>query len=384
MEYRSDLSSMYNLTTNSEGTSTASGRTFAVSKVSPTTTPLPEIPYYEAVAEFLGRPIEACCRYRGQLVKRVDSFHPLIGALHTAFAFHHPICLSPDIIWLTLTQGLAQHINMNAEELRHHFVQHSGKLKIKVRRDDFVKGSADNPWAEVFGEFSEQIHQHIGKAHELIVANFSTTGPIERAASEVVLLDAMQSYFEYEVITRCGIPTIKLEGTVEDWRSIAQRVEEFARFGLEWWVEPLRPILKEFVAAAAGSVNTEFWDSIYKYQGPEGSGSPYITGWVAKLFPYITNHKPKWEEKFEAKTPDPPYLRNPWLNSELSPAIEARGLFPNLPSKARFQWDYLGNVYEMEFVAGLIGVSQEPESLCLRPEIGWVVMEADREAFPTK
>ena len=96
MEYRSDLSSMYNLATNSEDTSTAIGRTFAVSKVSPTTTPLREVPYYEAVAEFLGRPIEACSRYRGQLVESVDFYHPLIGALHTAFAFHHPICLSPD------------------------------------------------------------------------------------------------------------------------------------------------------------------------------------------------------------------------------------------------------------------------------------------------
>ena len=175
-----------------------------------------------------------------------------------------------------------------------------------------------------------------------------------------------------------------MEGTVEDWRSIAQRVEEFARFGLEWWVEPLRPILKEFVAAAAGCVNTEFWDSIYKYQGPKGSGSPYITGWVAKLFPYIMNHKPKWEEMSEGKTSEPPYRRNPWLNSDLSPAIEARGVFPNLPSKVPFNWDYIGKIYEMEFVAGLIGVSQDRESLCLRPEIGWVVMEADREAFPTK
>ncbi|MEG4499825.1 DUF4419 domain-containing protein [Microcoleus sp. F10-C6] len=375
---------MYNPVTNSEGTSTAA-RTFPVSKVSPTTIPLPEIPYYRAVEEFLDRPIEACSRYRGQLVTSYGSYyHPLIAALHAAFCFHHPICLSPDIIWLTLTQGLAQHINMNAEELRHHFVQHSGKLKITVCRDDFVKGSADNPWAEVFGDFSEQIHQHIGKAHELIVANFSTTGPIERAASEVVLLDAMQSYFEYELMTFCGIPTIKLEGTVEDWRSIAQRVEEFASFGLEWWVEPLLPILKEFVAAAEGSVNTEFWDSIYKYQGSEGSGSPYITGWVARLFPYIMNHKPNWEERLEGKTTKPPYLRNPWLNFELSPKIEARGAFPSLPSKAPFKWNYLGNFYEMEFVAGLIGVSQEPESLCLRPEIGWVVMEAEREAFPTK
>jgi len=49
---------MYNLATNSEDTSTAIARTFAVSKVSPTTTPLPEIPYYEAVAKFLGISIE--------------------------------------------------------------------------------------------------------------------------------------------------------------------------------------------------------------------------------------------------------------------------------------------------------------------------------------
>jgi hypothetical protein len=96
------------------------------------------------------------------------------------------------------------------------------------------------------------------------------------------------------------------------------------------------------------------------------------------------NDEAEWEEMSEGKTTQPPYLRNPWLNSELSPDIEALGVFPNLPSKAPFNWNYLGNVYEMEFVAGLIGVSQEPESLCLRPEIGWVVMEADREAFPMK
>jgi hypothetical protein len=30
----------------------------------------------------------------------------------------------------------------------------------------------------------------------------------------------------------------------------------------------------------------------------------------------------------------------------------------------------------MEFIAGIIGVNQEQKSLCLRPEIGWVVREA--------
>src|SRR5262249_17854630 len=154
-------------------------------------------------------PVESCSRYHGKLVAGNRS-HPLIGALHAAFATHRPVCLSPDIIWLTLTQGLAHHINANAEQLRHLFVQHEGKLKIIVRRDDFSKGSPENPWPEVLAKISAAIHEHIGDAHGLIVAGFSTTGPVERAASEVVLLDAMQAFFSYEVHTLCGIPSITL------------------------------------------------------------------------------------------------------------------------------------------------------------------------------
>ena len=29
----------------------------------------------------------------------------------------------------------------------------------------------------------------------------------------------------------------------------------------------------------------------------------------------------------------------------------------------------------MEFIGGLIGIQQDPQSLCLKPEIGWVIRE---------
>ena len=122
-------------------------RTFAVSDVATATGPLPEVPYREAVASFLLGPVESCSRYHGQLVADVVS-HPLIAALHGAFTSHRPLTLSPGIIWLTITQGLAIHINENAERLRHRFVSHDGKLTIKIRRDDFIKGSPENPWPE--------------------------------------------------------------------------------------------------------------------------------------------------------------------------------------------------------------------------------------------
>jgi len=334
------------------------------------------MPYYQAVSEFLGGPVESCSRYHGKLVANVRS-HPLIGSLHAAFSSHRPVALSPDIVWLTLCQGLAHHVNANAEVLRPRLVSHPGKLKLVVRRDDFVKGSPENPWPEVFAEFSAAICSHIGEVHRLVVANFSTTGPVERSASEVALLDTVQAFFDYEVHTLCGIPSITLEGTSEDWRMIAGRVQEFRRFDMDWWVDPLQPILDQFVAASEGQVDQEFWESIYKWQGPAGSGSPHVSGWVLKLFPYVDN--PMKHIRFVGQTtPNPPIRRNPWL--ERPPSFRdgpGRDAFPGLPSKAPFLWRYLGTNYEMEFIGGLMGIAQDSVTLRLRPEIGWAVRPAD-------
>jgi Domain of unknown function (DUF4419) len=356
-------------------TTTSHRKTFAVSDVSPATDPLPEVAYHQAVTDFLASPVESCSRYHGKLVAKVRS-HPLIGALHAAFSSHRPVALSPDIIWLTLCQGFAHHINSNAETLRHRLVSHEGKLTLVVRRDGFVKGSPENPWQGVFAEFSEAIRGHIGDAHGLVVADFSTTGPVERAASEVVLLDAMQAYFSYEVHTICGIPSITLEGTAEDWRKIAGRVREFSRFDLAWWVEPLQPVLEQFVAAAEGKVNRKFWDSIYKWQGPRGSGSPYVSGWVLKLFPYLDNPEAKFARLHGEATSAAPLIPNPWIATPPANHGPGRDDFPCLPAKAPFLWNYLGTAYEMEFIGGLIGIQQDPQTLCLRPEVGWAIRDA--------
>ena len=355
--------------------------TFAVSPVTPATAPLPVIPYHEAVTEFLGGKVESCSQYHGQLVANVR-IHPLIHALHLAYADHRPICFSPDIIWLTLTQGLALHINANAEQLRHHFVKHKGKAKIVVRRDDFVKGSPENPWPEVFHEFSAAIQKHIGDAHRLIVADFSTTGPVERAASEIVLMDAMQAYFTYEFHTICGIPSITLEGTPDDWRSIAERAREFRRLGLDWWVDALEPLLNQFVDAASGKIDQPFWDSIYKWHGGKGCGSgPFVTGWIVNLFPYLnpSSDELPFLDSIDAALPDSlaTFQRNPWI--ELKPSTVSGPIvdhFPHLPAKVPFVWGYERNKYQMEFIGGLIGIKQDSQTLCLRPEIGWAVWEA--------
>jgi hypothetical protein len=132
-----------------------------------------------------GLPIEAWSDVQGGVSE--IGVHPLIGAIQLSFDQHLPLELSPDHVWIVLAQGFARHVHANAEELRHQFVSHQGRETLSVRRDEFQKGSRDNDWPGVFDELSVQLRERIGKRHDLIVSDFSTTGPLERAVSQVVL-----------------------------------------------------------------------------------------------------------------------------------------------------------------------------------------------------
>jgi hypothetical protein len=402
---------------------TATVTTFEVSDVERTNQALPEVPYKQAVEALLTesspdwegdwddedddlggrpevappRPVEACARYHGRLVGRV-AFHPFVAAVHRAFKDHRPLCLSPDMIWLLVCQGVANHINANANELRPHLVRHRGQVTLDVRRDDFVKDSPENPWPEVFNEFSAQIRGHVGPSLDRFLPGFTTTGPVERAAAEVVLLEAMRSYFAYDVLSFCGIPAIVLEGTPEDWRAVAERARSFADLGLGWWIDPLGPVLDQFASASRGDVDRPFWRSLYKWH--DESGGPKVTGWALTLFPYLKDGRTGWAT-----------MRNPWLTEESQriqyediefddeidedvienskgagePEYEPDGptieQFSSGLSKAPFRWHYRDKTFDMEFLGGFVGVSQDPETFTLRPEIGWAVREARVTGF---
>ena len=232
-----------------------------------------------------------------------------------------------------------------------------------MRCDDFVKGSPDNPWPEVFDEFSEQIRKHVGdKIHALLTPEFSTTGPTEKAAAQVVLMDSFKKYFTYLCVTRCGIPEITLEGTVDDWKRLRDRVLGLAQYDLDWWITALKPVLDQFVSAASGSVDREFWSNFYKENG--SSGGPYITGWICTLFPYTGEGKNLSRN---------PYLSQ-WKETEYFSGITSDSLPAGLVSTP-FEWQYYNEKYPMHFYAGFMTVTQDPKTLAIYPEIGWAVAD---------
>lgn len=284
----------------------------------------------------------------------------LINAAHIAYGRHYSLVLSPDDIWTAIAQGFANHVDMNAEKLRKQFVSHEGQVELVIHRDGFKKGSATNDWMGGFSEFSDKIAEHIGKKRDLLVSNFSTTGLIERAASEVILMNAMKHYFSYGVSTCCGIPEITLLGAQDDWASIVERTRNLAEFDCKEWIDVLVPCLEHFVAAFKGNADPTHWGNFYKSQG--GSGGPFVNGWINTLFPYLSKYKMvknsaalNWGKSYFGPNPDE---------------------FPGGMCSVPFTWMYHGQDFSMQFGGGFAGSSQDEKTLALSPAIGWAVADA--------
>ncbi len=331
------------------------------------------VDYSRELRKAFRRRIEASWEPRARMVA-CNKNHALLSALCFSFYDHHPLRLSPDMIWITLARSFAIHVNENAEELRHRFVSHSGKEVLTVSRPDFLPGRA-NPWPEVFETFNELLDDRTGGLASLVRADFSTTGPTERAVSNLMAMDTFKAYFEYVLMAGCGIPTITLSGTVSDWTQIRERAQAFVDYGLEEWIEQLDPILAQFVEAKQNNIDTEFWQSIFRYRS--GSGPAVLTGWANVFFPYLKGEGGQLYKN--------PYMKN-WdrnlvIDAELAkkrtgddPPGTGIGHYPACLTTAPLRVVWGNAECEMRLVGGLIGVAQDLESHAVYPECGWVVL----------
>lgn len=339
----------------------SSGVTFAVSNVQSDGDAVRRTDLRSALEKVLAGKVESCSTPGASVVDH-HGFHALFEAVHRAYDEHRSLVLSPDDIWLVVCQGFAACVNQDPEAYRSKFVAHDGKETIIVRRDEFVMGAFDNDWRGCFPEFSARIREHVGdQTHGLIVSDFSTTGDIERAASEVVLMDVVQSYFEFVVYTKCGIRNVTLRGTPDDWDSVAAKTRALLPFGgahLEAWLKAAIPVVEEFAKAARGEVDLDFWEELYK--GRDSSGGIYANGYILRLFPYVRDSR------------GGALKANPLLSGGSSWGISVSSLPPAL-SCVPFIWDYLGTKFDYQFLAGHVAVDYDESTESYSPVMGWAV-----------
>jgi len=296
--------------------------------------------------------------------------HAVLGGFLEAYKGHRSVTISPDIIWLLICQGFGQHVNNNAEELRNKFVDFQGQEELTVVRDVSSGTKIEAfPWEGVFPEFTEKIGNYTGKElMETLSADFTTTSPASLIASQITIMESMKKYFKYKVVmVGCGIPSVTIEGTVEDWKKILTKLDFLSRYDLEWWTSSLKPIVQEIINTKSGKkFNQNFWMDMIRYhrEGLYGSKQD-IDGWLVKFYPYGSDKKRRDLKKVKS------------LNDLPSEMVKVPFVF-----SVNSDQNTTVASYKMEFWAGFFGLSQNKQTYNLKPVIGWAINMLEEESTP--
>ena len=285
-----------------------------------------------------------------------------------AYAEHRPLVLSPDMVWLLISQGFARYVNAHSEELRDQIVSHTEKMDLVIEtNEDLLHGNPD--WEKLIAGFAEQIHEYTkGDIAKTITADFTTTGVTERITSQVTLMETVKTYFDYIIhYMGCGIPNITLTGTPEDWQKVLDKTQQLEKYGMESWFKSLTPILTEFVNASKGKPDQAFWQGMVKKERPDElignkvcdvRKPTVLDGWMLKLFP---------DE-----------------NGQTLDQVPHTHEMPSERVYVDFRYQIIdpnnGNVIldtPMELVAGYIGTEVDTKTHALTPKMGWMVRQTE-------
>ena len=91
-----------------------------------------------------------------------------------------------------------------------------------------------------------------------------------RIASRSVLMKSVEEYFEYRQFLLCGIPSIEMKGTLEDWQRLKMKIGELREvlkdieniIGLQFWWGKVETIASKLLDTYMGNPDQDWWSRI--------------------------------------------------------------------------------------------------------------------------
>jgi hypothetical protein len=209
-----------------------------------------------------------------------DSF--VRGAID-AWGQHQHFIIRPEDVWFTILVQLNFFMTKHGDDkdVRDKFVNFKGKQKI------FITGFS---LYTVLGGFQFEIQKRVKTDWLLdwIQPRFSTSSEHDNMMGNVLMMGLMKSYFEYYGSIICGIPSITLLGTQQDWKRLLEKLDRLSEFGKEptEYGRNLRPVLSRFVKTFEAPEDPDirqFWSNIVSAERPPpfcGSPRYLVTGWI--------------------------------------------------------------------------------------------------------
>ena len=287
-------------------------------------------------------------------------------------------------------------------EMREYFVAHEGKKTLTVG----LQHPAD--FGRMAKEMTELLEANINdkSLKDWILPSFSTTTTTDTIVGAILMMATLKNYFDYRAELLCGLPSVTLAGTVEDWIALRARLEKLRGFGtpeqhphLHDWADLLTPIMSRFVDAfsafptpdavsASGQEIREFFQRICHYRSG-GSGPAYISGWLTYFCAF--NEDGKWQLPTSKADPSDWYMMGTDDPSVSGPGIPGEKWVPRIKmadippgyGEVEVTLDDNGNESDCVMVSGSVAYEVSGEKTdTLSPKTGWwmfVVDEKEKE-----
>lgn len=197
--------------------------------------------------------------------------------LEGAWARHHSILITPDIVWYTLLCELSQIVGMDPERFRYLFSESDEKQEIVIHSDDPVVMPIEG--------LITMLESLVPTDTAPFIPEFSTSTDRSRHAFHAAFCDMVSPYYNYMMMV-CGIPAIEVLGTSEDWTRVrdcwsAMKSTVLAGMGI-YYVRVLQ-ILNGILMNVA-MPTPEFWKDIFRLERCGSGSDTEAHGWFTELF----------------------------------------------------------------------------------------------------
>ena len=230
-------------------------------------------------------------------INNISSFgahKTLLGYLNAYFN-HCPIIVSPNVIWQLILNNFSKYVNDNSERLREKFVDFEGKKNLTCVRIGKLE-DADKYTDDIIKDYCNQISQNIGKELiDVLTPNYSTSTSESIISGQVSIMSTFKKYFNYDLfMISCGIPYIILEGNLNDWEKILEKLKFLSKY--DFYTSKMEKDITEIIDTKKGNINMDFWRKIImetKESVRESNGcsisfrkveKKFITGWILDFY----------------------------------------------------------------------------------------------------
>lgn len=150
----------------------------------------------------------------GELVEKSKDFsyfhRNYLEYLTMCWSSHYGAVISPTILWNIILNEIASEIKNDSEKYRVLFTKTTEeKQKIVINQRAEYKLDVN--------KMCDTIRSYVPTDIDIFIPKFSSDTEMSNLAQQTAFLDCISPYYEY-AFTKCGIPKVKILGTVEDYK----------------------------------------------------------------------------------------------------------------------------------------------------------------------